>query len=66
MEIRTRSKTGPVVPSVGDITANLSQQVDAMKPQWLDQLACLLGICKKLTVPHLGGGERLDCRWEIS
>lgn len=39
MEIRTRSKTGPVVPSLGDITAQLSRQVDAMKQQWLDQLA---------------------------
>jgi hypothetical protein len=39
MEIRTRSKTGPLVPSVGDITTKLSQQVDAMKPQWRDQLA---------------------------
>src|SRR3954452_13624155 len=39
MEIRTRSKTGPLVPSPGDIAAQLSQQVDAMKQQWLDQLA---------------------------
>jgi hypothetical protein len=39
MEIRTRSKTGAVVPSVGDITTKLSQQVDAMKQRWLDQLA---------------------------
>ena len=39
MEIRTRSKAGPVVPPVGDITTKLSQQVDAMKQQWLDQLA---------------------------
>jgi hypothetical protein len=39
MEIRTRSKTGPVVPSVGDITTKLGQQVDAMKRQWLDRLA---------------------------
>ena len=39
MEIRTRSKTGPVVPSMGDITVEWSQQVDAMKQQWLDQLA---------------------------
>ncbi len=39
MEIRTRSKTGPVVPSVGDITTELSQQVDVMKQQWLDRLA---------------------------
>src|SRR3954453_5259759 len=39
MEIRTRSKAGPAVPQVGDITTTLSQQVDAMKQQWLDQLA---------------------------
>jgi hypothetical protein len=39
MEIRTRSKTGPVVPSLGEITTKLSQQVDAMKQRWLDQLA---------------------------
>jgi hypothetical protein len=39
MEIRTRSKAGPVVPQVGDITTTLSQQVDAMKQQWLDRLA---------------------------
>src|SRR3954462_412170 len=39
MEIRTRSKTGAVVPSVGDIATKLSQQVDAMKQQWLVQLA---------------------------
>src|SRR3954471_17541544 len=39
MEIRTRSKAGPVVPPVGGITTTLSQQVDAMKQQWLDQLA---------------------------
>jgi hypothetical protein len=39
MEIRTRSQTGSPVPSLGDITAKLSQQVDAMKQQWLDQLA---------------------------
>jgi hypothetical protein len=39
VEIRTRSKTGPVVPSLGDISARLSQQVDAVKQQWLDRLA---------------------------
>jgi hypothetical protein len=39
MEIRTRSETGPLVPSLGDITTQLSQQVDAMKQRWLDQLA---------------------------
>ena len=39
MEIRTRSRIGPVVPWVGDITTELSQQVDVMKQQWLDRLA---------------------------
>lgn len=39
MEIRTRSKTGPVAPSLADITARSGQQVDAMKQQWLDRLA---------------------------
>src|SRR5262245_61475383 len=39
MEIRTRSQTGPLVPSLGDITVRLSQQVDAMKQRWLDRLA---------------------------
>ena len=39
MEIRTQSKSGPLVPSAVDITARLSQQIDAIKGQWLDQLA---------------------------
>jgi hypothetical protein len=39
MEIRTRSKTGPLAPSLADITARLGQQVDAVKQQWLDRLA---------------------------
>jgi hypothetical protein len=39
MELRTRSKTGPLAPSLADITARLGQQVDAMKQRWLDQLA---------------------------
>src|SRR3954465_6472889 len=39
MEIRSRSKSGPLVPSLGEITVKLSQQVDAMKRRWLDQLA---------------------------
>jgi hypothetical protein len=38
MEIRTQSNTGPLVPSLAEIPATLSQQVDAMKQQWLDQL----------------------------
>ena len=38
MEIRTQSRTGPLVPSPGDITTELSKQVDAMKQRWLDQL----------------------------
>jgi hypothetical protein len=39
MEIRTSSKTGPLVPSLADVTASLSQQTDATKQQWLDRLA---------------------------
>lgn len=38
MEIRSSSKTGPLVPSLADLPATLSQQVDAVKQQWLDQL----------------------------
>jgi hypothetical protein len=38
MEIRSRSETGPLVPSLAEIPAKLSQQVDAVKQQWLDQL----------------------------
>ncbi len=39
MEIRTRSKTGPVVASLDDITAELSRQTDPLKQRWRDQLA---------------------------
>ena len=39
MEIRTQSKTGPVVASLDDITANLSRQTDSLKQQWRDRLA---------------------------
>ena len=38
MEIRNQSKTGPLVPSLAEIPAKLSQQLDAVKQQWLDQL----------------------------
>ncbi len=38
MEIRTQSHTGPLVPSLAEIPAKLSHQIDAMKQQWLDQL----------------------------
>ncbi len=38
MEIRNQSKTGPLVPSLADLPAKLSQQLDAVKQQWLDQL----------------------------
>jgi hypothetical protein len=38
MEIRNDSKTGPLVPSLAEIPAKLSQQLDAVKQQWLDQL----------------------------
>jgi hypothetical protein len=39
MEIRTKSKTGPVVASLDDITAKLSQHIDSLKQQWRAQLA---------------------------
>ena len=39
MEIRTHSKTGPVVAPLDDITAELSRQTDALKQQWRDRLA---------------------------
>ncbi len=38
MEIRTQSKTGPVVPPLAQITATLSQQIDDMTPSLLDRL----------------------------
>jgi hypothetical protein len=38
MEIRSQSQTGPLVPPLAEIPAKLSQQLDAVKPQWLDQL----------------------------
>ena len=38
MEIRSQSKTGPIVPPLAEISAKLSQQLDAVKRQWLDQL----------------------------
>lgn len=45
MEIRTQMKNGPLVAPLAEIPAKLSQQVDAMKQRWLDQLnrdpACL-------------------------
>jgi hypothetical protein len=39
MEIRSQSKTGPVVASPDDITANLGRQTDSLKQQWRDRLA---------------------------
>jgi hypothetical protein len=38
MEICSQSQTGPLVPSLADIPAKVSQQLDAVKQQWLDQL----------------------------
>src|SRR4051812_37569390 len=38
MEIHSQSKAGPLVPPLAEIPAKLSQQVDAVKQQWLDQL----------------------------
>ena len=39
MEIRSQSKTGPVIASLDDITATLSRQTDSLKQQWRDRLA---------------------------
>src|SRR5512142_1409364 len=38
MEIRTQSKTGPVVPPLAEITAALSRQIEDRKQPWLDRL----------------------------
>jgi hypothetical protein len=38
MEIRCQSKTGALVPPLAEIPAEVSQQLDAVKQQWLDQL----------------------------
>jgi hypothetical protein len=40
MEIHRQSQTGPLVPPLAEIPAKLSQQLDAVKQQWLDQLNC--------------------------
>ena len=39
MEIRDQSKDGPLAPPLAEIPAELSQQLDAVKQQWLDQLS---------------------------
>src|SRR5438046_735717 len=38
MEIRSQSKTGPLVPPLAEITATLSHQIDDMKQRLLDRL----------------------------
>src|SRR3954470_18444759 len=38
MEIHRQSKTGPLVPPLAEIPAKVSQQLDVVKQQWLDQL----------------------------
>jgi hypothetical protein len=38
MEIRNQSKTGPVVPSLAELTSMLSHQIDDMKQRLLDRL----------------------------
>src|SRR5512135_2125381 len=38
MEIRSPSKDSPLVSPLAEIPARLSQQLDAVKQQWLDQL----------------------------
>ena len=39
MEIRTQSKTGPVVPPLADLAATMSDQIDHMKQRLLDRLS---------------------------
>ncbi len=39
MEIRTESRTGRLVPSTADVTTALGRRLNAVKQQWLDQLA---------------------------
>ena len=39
MEIRSQSKTGPLVPPLAEITAALSHEVDDMKKRLLDRLS---------------------------
>jgi hypothetical protein len=39
MEIRSQSKDSPLVSPLAEIPAKLSQQLDAVKQQWLDQLS---------------------------
>ena len=38
MEIRTRSRTGPVVPPLAEIPATLSRQIESMTQSLLDRL----------------------------
>ena len=38
MEVRTQSKTGPVVTPLADLTTTLSRQIDDMKRRLLDRL----------------------------
>lgn len=39
MEIRSQSKTGPLVPSPPDLTAAHRSQLDALSQQWVQRLA---------------------------
>jgi hypothetical protein len=36
MEIRSQSKSGPLVPPLAEIPAQLSQQLDGVRQQWLE------------------------------
>ena len=38
MEIRSPSQTGPLVPPLADLPAELSRQLEAVKQKWLDRL----------------------------
>ena len=39
MEIRTDSQTGALVPSTADVSTALGRRLEAVKQQWLEQLA---------------------------
>ena len=38
MDIRSHSKDGPLVPPLAEMPAKVSEQLDAVRLEWLDQL----------------------------
>src|SRR5512143_4330353 len=38
MEIRSQSQNGPLVPTLAEMPAQLIQQLEAVRPQWLERL----------------------------